>query len=50
MPDTVPGAKNTTMAKLDKIYMLRELAHYGEDRSTNEVDVNTFLISGWLVL
>lgn len=40
MPDTVPGAKNITMAKLDKIYMLRGLAHYGEDRSTNSGQIH----------
>lgn len=40
MPDTVPGTKNIMMGKLDKIYMPRELPHYGEDRPMNSGQIH----------
>ena len=40
MPDAIPGAKNIMMAKKDKIYMLRELTHYWEDRPMNSGQIH----------
>lgn len=43
MPDTVPGAENIGMAKMDKIYTPREFTLYWEDGHMNICTMDKYI-------